>query len=331
MKQGKYLDNGFKETIDNPRCSPKEVFDDYGTHLLKNALLGARLSINFTNHQNVFETKDEAEVKINCVLKDVIGANRSTAFSETTKRFIDNSDINISCIGGHYSGELDIHSIPKMYNEWMKSVNDPSFQAICGISNKSDLIPIWEFCKDTNRKKELESYYLAETEKNRNALLKYDTFVTDVKILSASTETEAKNQLKKGYELVSKDLAKNAGGYYTYLAYKLCDGLEVAQDGAYTNFFVEDNSKPQNEDSRIIDSIPYTRFKPTIKDRGLNRYLLGTKKSKDKPIKRLSVRYGKNSFNDKKNSVVRFIKDGTPADSNKGCGGEYIYIEMITD
>lgn len=330
----KLLTDGFRKSINDPKCEPKTLFNDYGTHLLQSAIIGGRLSINITYHRDIFETKNTFEQSFNIAAKELFKGESGTSFSAETKQLLENSQFTFESVGGKDGIKLDIYKIAESYSIWRESMDKRENLVLCDISDPSDLIPVWVFCDDEVRQVELEAYYNAKVKENRKALLLYESYVSDIKILSASTAKKAKQQCENGYVLIDKDLSKGAGGFYTYISYKLVTDNEIEEDSLkiYTDLKAEDNPKPNKNDIVSINGHNYKRFQPSIKDRGLNRHLIGTTekwKGNDKRIQRIDVIYDDHTKTDA--DLVRFLKPNEVADMNKNCPGKSVYIGMYKE
>jgi hypothetical protein len=65
MNPSDYMDAGFKEDINNPDVSPREIFELYGTHVIRSVKMGGRLDYNATSNSvyNSQTNNFESEVK----------------------------------------------------------------------------------------------------------------------------------------------------------------------------------------------------------------------------------------------------------------------------
>jgi hypothetical protein len=327
------LNPDFKESLDNPSLAPENLFNDYGTHLLSSARMGGSLMMNFTYHHDILDTEHGIETMINADIAKVFSAKRKSELSVETGRLLENSIVKTACIGGNpfETGlNFDFEKFGASFNEWAKSLQDEKLNPLYDVNSPADLIPIWEFCSEAKRKQEIEEYYIRKAESNKNKLLKFDTFVSDIQILSGITSKEALKQLKTDYILIDKDLSKNAGGWYKYLAYKLTSGYNESNNHAYTNLVVDDTKEKNPKDKLEYEGVTYERLQPDIKNRTFKRFIAGTKdKSKQtQRIKRLDVVY--DSHLKVPGEYVRKTQ-GKIADLNEGCSSKSIYIVMVKE
>lgn len=215
-----YLTKEFKNDLYHMENIDK-LFSKYGTHMIKSAFLGGRMTFNFTYHKDSSETQEKISGKVSAAYKEIIKSKATSEYSRETKQVVSNSDITVRTVGGkHYDMQsLDLFS--RNYSKWLDSIEDNSVWAPCDIANMDNMIPIWEFCDDKLRAAKLEHRYyellFIQTEKlsPKNIHISNDIFIANGK-----NDFEARKLCPTGYAMIYKDLHEEIDNQFTYICYK---------------------------------------------------------------------------------------------------------------
>ena len=145
----------------------KKLFDTYGTHVIRTATLGGRLTIattiNTSNISNEYNLKAFAKLSYSGIVDVSNEVNE-----EYKKSFKQNSNAcqtKISALGGSSSIFNDLSDLvgdgaKNAADNWFKSLNDDeSTWTFIGLENKDFLIPIWELVEDAERAKRMQEYF----------------------------------------------------------------------------------------------------------------------------------------------------------------------------
>ncbi|MGI6751131.1 MAG: S-layer homology domain-containing protein [Anaerovoracaceae bacterium] len=163
-----YLTDSFKKNIET--MDAKQLFDLYGTHMLRSVIMGGRVEYNATTDSQYQSKSNNMELDVKASFNAIfasanIGVEASQSQASTSYR--EHSDTNIQAYPSFGSPQLD----PKSFDKW--------YNAMCvnpGMCDYGDnpLIPIWELA-DGARSKYLEKEY-HEYAKSKNYLPSQVTF-----------------------------------------------------------------------------------------------------------------------------------------------------------
>jgi len=329
------LDPVFEEEL-NSDMAPELLFQKYGTHLLREALMGARCTMNFTYTGTKTDTITSVETKVHAAYSYFDGSATGAAETQASE-LISKSHFKSILIGGK---DIDASSIGKLkenFADWIATLRDypPS---IYGISNINSLIPIWDLTENKERAKQLEDYFNAtgvsvmeKLEEMSKIPPEIDQtkkeYIESVVITSNKSQDKAKTQndyASKGYILLDKDLNKGAGGNYIYIWYKkTTDPNKALTDIRFT--YGDFGDIPGFYTKNQIDL--------NAGAGGRHIYMWTTSRSSiGKPITAIDVFYGKNANMPVGYDAagVNYYKDGKntreTAELNCEAGGEYIYL-----
>lgn len=149
------LDDQFISDIEN--LSPKDLFDNYGTHFITSAYLGGRIDYITSSKLTNNLSKNEIKLAVNASYGAISGnyTNNQNSTSEINTS-ITKTTLNV--VGGNSEYTNNI-SDPVQYKKWAEGiVKSP---VLCGFDEKS-LMPIWMLTKDIVRRSELENYFNAQ-------------------------------------------------------------------------------------------------------------------------------------------------------------------------
>ncbi len=329
------LDDTFKEDL-NSSLSAKELFERYGTHVLVEALMGARCTYNYTYSSTKSESTTDIQAKVDATYRYISGSF-SVEDEKTAKAFLSSTYFQSLLIGGPDVDASTLTALLDNFSTWVAGLKE-SVPTIYGISNMNSLIPIWTFAESPERAAELESYFKqrgGDIQKilDNMSVIPEDpptkTYIESVIVTSSKDKAAAKDGSSyPDYKIIDKDLNKDAGGNFIYLWYKTTtDPNKALRDIRFTY-----------DDFGDIPSF-YTKNEHDLNEGsgGDYIYLWTTKQSTiGAPISDIIILYGKNAdmpsgytaaganFYDKgKNTREK-------AELNRGAGGYFIYLGYTT-
>lgn len=159
--------NGENRKYTSDNAGFKKLFDSYGTHIIRTATLGGRLTIATTI--NTSDISDEYNLDAFAKLSyggvvDVSGEVKE----EYKNSFKSNSSAcqtKISALGGSSAIFSDLSDLvgdgaKNAANAWFESLkDDESTWTFIGIDNMDNLIPIWELVEDGERADMMQEYF----------------------------------------------------------------------------------------------------------------------------------------------------------------------------
>lgn len=140
--------------IDIETLSPKELFDNYGTHFMSSAYLGGRIDYITSTNLSSNLTKNQVKFAVEASYKALSGDYFSNETSNIKSNEI-NTKTKLNVVGGNSEYTNNIQNA-EQYKKWAEGiVKSP---VLCGFDDKS-LMPIWMLTKNEARKLELENYF----------------------------------------------------------------------------------------------------------------------------------------------------------------------------
>lgn len=167
--------------INDINVSPKELFDDYGTHIIVNASIGGSILIsgvyNSTNQigDKAFETLLEAACKY-------ASANFNANLTNEKKQIIDSTEIDVLSYGGNPSIMAGIHRVDELersFKSWAESVLSKDRQV---LSKVYEYMPIWKLADSKDRSTQIEEVFCKLVEERYNKVAKYFTLPEGKKV-----------------------------------------------------------------------------------------------------------------------------------------------------
>ncbi|MEZ4307944.1 MAG: MAC/perforin domain-containing protein [Polyangiaceae bacterium] len=154
MRDG-YLTPLAADVINSPTVSADTVIDFFGTHVLADAVYGARFEYSSATNTWAYAAKTSAAVAVEVSFQSLTGSGSgSSDFSSTEEReeYNSNSVTRVRAAGGdsELAGGLgDLEA-------WRASIddNDP---VLVQFSGNQPLIPIWELAQSEARRRELQA------------------------------------------------------------------------------------------------------------------------------------------------------------------------------
>lgn len=157
MDYSKYYDSSFKKDIEDDSVTPEEIFNRYGTHVIRAVKMGGRLDYNVqansSYHSGSHTFESEVKASFNMAFASA-GASHETSQKETTTSFNENCEINIKA----YPDYLGSNTItPSQYTAWGEYVR--KYPAMCDFGEDTPLIPIYNLARNPFRRNELKKAY----------------------------------------------------------------------------------------------------------------------------------------------------------------------------
>jgi len=307
----------------NGTMSPKNLFDKYGTHLIKDIFIGGRLELNYTTKKTQKDTNSSIKVDVQASYSFVSGST-STESKTKTMNLSSRSDLNVRVVGGNSPAIVGIEDLKETYKSWCASLDDPKKCAPCGIAASDGLVPIWTFCKDAARSAKIESQF---QKLSADIVLPEDSYIMDIKVVSDKNDNVAIAKCPPGYKRIEIDLNKGAGGEYIYFCVK-----RGKRASAITNIICESLGSGKSEGTLNVKhngvTASYNRNGADLNKGagGKYMYLLSTKSTSYNPIRNMTVYMDKETLPDEWNGRMCYVNTTETADLNKGAGGRYIYV-----
>ncbi len=307
------LKNHVKADINT--LSPLELFKKYGTHFLKEIIVGAKC--DYFSSTNQVEFHKEINVKTIAELSYKrsiykISASEEAQYGSIINEFNKYSVTKLNVYGGKPEYGKYITTAGN-YDKWIESIDEnPVF---CSFTSNS-LAPIWILSDNPSRQEELKNAF-SEYAKNNYSRI-YQKCITCLDVIGSSNAGIAP---KFGYIKINKDLNAGAGGQYIYLCYK--EGLDDINnsDKPITNIEVV-VANSLNEARNIIPA------NHTLMEYDLNAgaggkyiYICYSKETTYEPIRSIQIISGNSADIPASYGYTKIGKD-----LNSGAGGEYIYL-----
>lgn len=316
------LDDDFKKALNDSTVTPEKLFSTYGTHLVVEALMGARCTYNYTYSSTQGETSTQVKAKADATYRFISGS-ASASDKQTATDFLSKTSFQSVLTGGPDVDASTLDNLLKNFPTWVAGLADAT-PTVYGISNMNSLVPIWELTDDTDRARTLQAYYNQRGGTIENLLKGWSdtspqqTYIESLIVTSAKKQSDASNGSSyPGYTLINKDLNQGAGGNYIYLWYKTTTDPKNALTDVRVSY----------GDYNI--GSPYTKNNHDLNEKAGGKYIyLWTTKdtSKGNPIKAIDVYYGKNADVPSGYTKVDYNFSGSAAELNAGAGGSYIYL-----
>ncbi len=156
------------------------LFNRYGTHMIRSAVMGGRLDITATysgvNTGKTNSIKGEISTDIGLLKSISVGASASYKNSITNSKVSNN--IKIHQVGGDNIDIGTIEAVAQNRAKWYQSFNDINNATLCGIIDDNSLLAVWELLPSGNevRAEELKAKF---QELNAN---KYNELISGFKM-----------------------------------------------------------------------------------------------------------------------------------------------------
>ncbi len=319
------LDPTFEKNL-NGSMSPEELFDAYGTHLVVEALMGARCTYNYTYTATSAQTTTQIKAKVDATYRFISGS-ASAEDTKTAEEFLSSTSFQSVLSGGKDVDATTLANLLKNFQSWVDSLATAT-PTIYGISNMNSLIPVWTLTADKARAKELEDFYNergGDIRKLIDAMSVIpapapapETYIKSIVITSDEDyDTSIDGSSYPGYKRIGRDLNKDVGGDFIYMWYNTTN--DPAQ--ALTDIRITYG------DFKL--SGPYTKNPHDLNKNAGGEYIYlwtSTSSTVGAPIKSINVIFGENADMPSGYSVVKYNDSKAAAELNKGAGGAFIYM-----
>ncbi len=320
------LDATFKEDL-NSDMSPEDLFGTYGTHLVVEALMGARCTYNYTYSSTTTQTTTQIKAKVDATYRFISGS-ASADDKKTAEEFLSNTSFQSVLSGGKDVDASTLDNLLKNFPDWVASLASAT-PTIYGISNINSLIPIWKYADKPERATQLETYFNqrgGDIQKVINDMSiiptpapKPEVYIQSIVITS---DKDYKTAIKTyaGYTLLGKDLNKDAGGDYIYISYNTTNDPDKALKDIRITF--DNFSLPGS----------YTKNPHDLNKNAGGKYIYlwtTTNAANGKPIKAIDVFFGENADMPTGYTSLKYNDSNSAADLNKDAGGAYIYLGIM--
>ena len=150
-----YLEDRFRDQINNPDVTPAEVFQAYGTHVITSIFTGGRLEYNATAQTSqISSSRNFGAVAQAGFDVKFISVEADAAFSSSEERssFESNSEVTVKVYPAAQSS-IDV-ATAQDYAEWQEAVKASEDNLLSAFGD-GGLIGVWEFADDQTRRDEL--------------------------------------------------------------------------------------------------------------------------------------------------------------------------------
>lgn len=157
-----YLAQTFVDDVTNQ--SPSYIVANYGTHVMTDIILGARLEIKYQTETNNTNKTLAAEAGLGLGVQNVFGINIGVSSNQSIVNNNFSQKLNYKAFGGDNSislvGQIDLNSnnIPPInVSDWQASITQEN-SVLIDFGGDNSLIPIYEFVSDPIKKEDLRNY-----------------------------------------------------------------------------------------------------------------------------------------------------------------------------
>lgn len=211
--------NGENRKYPSTNAGFKKLFDSYGTHVIRTATLGGRLTIATTINTSDISDEYNLDAFAKLSYSGVVDVSNEVK-DEYKNSFKNNSsacNTRISALGGSSAIFSDLNDLigdgaKNAANAWFTSLNeDEATWTFIGIDDMDNLIPLWDLVEDGERAEMMQEYfesgqYAADTysgvsyEMGVQAVISeglpefnvFDTQIVDVKVGETNSKTVAR-------------------------------------------------------------------------------------------------------------------------------------------
>jgi len=345
-----YLDDTFKNGfLLNNLKTPKEVFQNYGTHIFLTAYIGGRLDMGFIYHNETQESASQIEAHIKASYLTVSGEASSEQKEEATK-FTSNSSEYVKSEGGSVGFGMNSYANALTnYANWANSVeNSNGLSLVKGgdLDTITEMVPLWELIDPSgpyaSRRSALKAEYDAQLTANGGLIFGLQKATASLQIYSVHSGASNNSAALAKSDLMAKstremnildvDLNKGAKGAYIYLGYtETTNANEGVADLKAFYYGSNDNNPPL---TKVINGITYHAFGYNLNHgtKGGSIYLYAAYVGASPgyaPLKELYVE-DDGQLSGRNGTGWERVKwtDGGDANMNYYAGGSQIYIWM---
>ena len=173
LEEGCYTRAAYKAINGENRKYPsndagfKKLFDSYGTHVIRTATLGGRLTIATTVNTSEISKEYNLEAFAKMSYSGIIDVSAEVN-DEYKNSFNENASAcqtKITALGGSSAIFSDLSDLvgdgaKNAANDWFGSLNEyESSWTFIGLDDMDNLIPLWELVEDTERAELMQEYF----------------------------------------------------------------------------------------------------------------------------------------------------------------------------
>jgi len=187
----------FKAALDGT-MNPKELFERYGTHFIKGVRLGGKVIALSSSISTEKVEEKEFTVSAKAKYDGVVSVEATASYTKSNKSKVNSESIKqeLMVYGGAANLQIALQKAPSptAFKDWAASVEKtPTFSYITAVG------PIWDLCKDDNRKKQLENAYKLLFTQRALANLQLFKFTS----VEATSQLSANLTVPDGYKILS--------------------------------------------------------------------------------------------------------------------------------
>lgn len=179
------LSEPFKKDLQ--QMAPNDLFNKYGTHMIKEAVMGGKIEINSTYSSETVSSSTSVDAAVNAHIKFLKGKSFNVEAGVKYENALTQQQITEKTEIKQYGGALvDLHtreSLAENYAKWVESFdNKLEYSALCGIVGEHSLVPLWELLPEGNetRAADLKNTFIELSENTYDELCSNFPFSGDV-------------------------------------------------------------------------------------------------------------------------------------------------------
>lgn len=224
----------------------ERVFKEYGTHLIRQVLVGGRLQVDFHTLKSSHKTQQEIKALAEGSYK-ILSGSASYSSSTTVQEFSNACDYRFSGIGGNMDTLPGSFNQNNNYINWCSSVkNEPALYQVAAT------IPVWEILPDATLRKNLEKAYYKYYNEHLTSLRNRIPFITDMRVTARGNDKvdseilsgEIVTKTDAEYDYKNSDLNAATGGKYLYLIYKTGTDQKKKVTDIIVNHYKDSTTSP---------------------------------------------------------------------------------------
>lgn len=299
----------------------KYVFQKYGTHLIKQASFGGRLTVDYSTNSSCRSAQTEIRTAAQESFQALVN-NQASNYQTSIAKMLANCSVNFSCEGGNQNYLPTSFRHGDSFQQWYNSVTSQTLYQI------DDCIPLWELFDDTNIYNNLKKAYYQYFNEHLNSLKASIPFVTDIQVEISDNPINSSRLPGGGIvtrtdstqNYINSDLNRHAKGKYVYMAYKM--GLDKNKE--ITGVYVDSRTKPTNVEANY----GYIFVPGDLNEGAKGKYIYlnyGIRCSlSKKTFQAFCTRNTQQPISPEWEMITK--GGGDPADLNEGAGGDFIYL-----
>lgn len=306
--------------------TPEEIFEYFGTHFPTRIVTGARLDYSSSTRSLQNESTKDIAATATASLTMVIGADAEYTHTSKSsiKEFQESSESELNTYGGSLekagliTGTGDTAKNIKDYEGWVGSITGNEVLIECGLDDS--LHGVWELCDDNARREEIKAAALEFIGRKSEGVRIGADRIVDVAVIAGKN---AHIEPPEGYEKVSDDLNKGAGGYYIYACFKSASSLEIAAQ----------RMSPVVDLAVIMDKEPvphgFDKIPVDLNKEAKGKYIYLCTRSAEPGTPDVGIKDIKIITGSHAGLTKPFGYKQLPQDLNAGAGGDFIYLCYI--